>query len=66
MDQAFGKMRTTLRELDLRENTLLGCCSDNGALPKVGSSSRRCGQKGQIDERWGARSSPHGVADFSS
>jgi len=50
MDRAFGKLRTTLRELDLRENTLLWYCSDNGALPKVGSTGGRRGHKGQIYE----------------
>jgi len=50
MDRAFGKLRTELRELDLRENTLLWYCSDNGALPKVGSSGGRRGHKGQIYE----------------
>jgi arylsulfatase A-like enzyme len=30
----FGRLRTELRELDLRENTLVWYCSDNGALLK--------------------------------
>lgn len=50
MDRAFGKLRAELRELDLRENTLLWYCSDNGALPKVGSNGGRRGFKGQIYE----------------
>lgn len=50
MDRAFGKLRQELRELDLRDNTLLWYCSDNGALPKVGSTGGRRGHKGQIYE----------------
>ena len=50
MDRAFGKLRAELRELDLRENTLLWYCSDNGALPKVGTNGGRRGFKGQIYE----------------
>lgn len=50
MDRAFGKLRGELRQLDLTENTLLWYCSDNGALPKLGSSGGRRGNKGQIYE----------------
>ena len=50
MDRAFGKLRTSLRELGLRDQTVLWYCSDNGALPKVGSSGGRRGNKGQIYE----------------
>ncbi len=50
MDRAFGKLRASLKELDIDENTLLWYCSDNGALPKVGSSGGRRGNKGQIYE----------------
>jgi arylsulfatase A-like enzyme len=50
MDRAFGRLRGALRELGLRDNTLLWYCSDNGALPKVGSSGGRRGQKGSIYE----------------
>lgn len=50
MDRAFGKLRGELKNLDLRENTLLWYCSDNGALPKVGSTGGRRGFKGQIFE----------------
>ena len=50
MDRAFGKLRTALKDLDLRDNTLLWYCSDNGALPKVGDSGGRRGFKGQIYE----------------
>ncbi len=50
MDRAFGKVRAALKELGLRDNTLLWYCSDNGALPKVGSSGGRRGNKGSIYE----------------
>lgn len=50
MDRAFGKLRDTLRELGLRKNTLLWYCSDNGALPGVGSSGGRRGNKGKVYE----------------
>ncbi len=50
MDRAFGRLRTELRELDLREDTLLWYCSDNGALPKLGAAGGRRGFKGQIYE----------------
>lgn len=50
MDRAFGKLRRSLRELGLRDQTVLWYCSDNGALPKVGSSGGRRGNKAQIYE----------------
>jgi arylsulfatase A-like enzyme len=48
MDRAFGKLRGELDTLGIRENTILWYCSDNGALPKVGSSGGRRGNKGQV------------------
>jgi arylsulfatase A-like enzyme len=50
MDRAFGRLRATLKELGLRDNTLLWYCSDNGALPGIGSSGGRRGNKAQIFE----------------
>jgi arylsulfatase A-like enzyme len=50
MDRAFGRLRGELKDLGLRANTLLWYCSDNGALPKVGSSGGRRGQKGTVYE----------------
>ena len=50
MDRAFGRLRAALREQEVSENTLLWYCSDNGALPKVGSNGGRRGFKGQIYE----------------
>ena len=50
MDRAFGKLRNSLTEWKIKENTILWYCSDNGALPRVGSSGERRGQKGSIYE----------------
>ena len=50
MDRAFGKLRDEIQRLGIRENTLLWYCSDNGALPKVGSSGGHRGNKGQVYE----------------
>jgi arylsulfatase A-like enzyme len=50
MDRAFGKLRQTLRDLEVQKNTVLWYCSDNGALPKIGSSGGRRGNKGTIYE----------------
>jgi arylsulfatase A-like enzyme len=49
MDRAFGKLRETLRELDIHENTILWYVSDNGGLPKIGSTGGR-GHKREIYE----------------
>lgn len=50
MDRAFGRIRQELRNLNVDENTVLWYCSDNGALPKVGSTGGRRGNKGQVYE----------------
>ena len=50
MDHAFGKLRDGLRELGIRENTLLWYGSDNGALRGIGSSGGRRGHKGTLYE----------------
>jgi arylsulfatase A-like enzyme len=49
MDRAFGKLRGAIGELGIRDKTILWYCSDNGGLPKVGSTGGR-GNKGQIYE----------------
>ena len=49
MDRAFGKLRRELKVLGIRENTMLWYCSDNGGLPRVGTTGGR-GNKGQIYE----------------
>ena len=49
MDRAFGKLRDQLTTLGIRENTILWYNSDNGGLPKIGSTGGR-GHKGQVYE----------------
>ena len=49
MDRAFGKLRKELSTLGIHENTILWYCSDNGGLPRVGTTGGR-GNKGQIYE----------------
>lgn len=50
MDRAFGKLRDSLTDLGIRDNTILWYCSDNGALPKVGSTGGHRGNKGKVYE----------------
>jgi len=50
MDRAFGKIRDSLGELGIRDNTILWYCSDNGALPRVGSAGPFRGNKGNCYE----------------
>jgi arylsulfatase A-like enzyme len=50
MDRTMGRLRETLRELGLRDDTLVWYCSDNGALRNVGSTGGRRGLKGSIYE----------------
>ncbi|MBA4062436.1 MAG: N-acetylgalactosamine 6-sulfate sulfatase [Isosphaera sp.] len=50
MDRAVGRIRGEIKTLGLTDNTVLWYCSDNGALPKVGSSGGRRGNKGQVYE----------------
>ncbi|GAB5440471.1 MAG: sulfatase-like hydrolase/transferase [Fuerstiella sp.] len=35
MDRSIGRLRHSLRELQIADNTLLWFCSDNGGLPKI-------------------------------
>lgn len=49
MDRAVGKLRQELKNLGIDKNTLLWYCSDNGGLPKVGSTGGR-GHKADIYE----------------
>jgi len=71
MDRAFGKLRNGLRTLGIRENTILWYCSDNGGLPRVGSTGGRA-NKGKVYEgglrvpailEWPARISGHRTTD---
>ena len=68
MDRAFGRLRSGLSELGIRNNTILWYCSDNGALKSVGSSGGYRGHKSQVYEggllvpaimEWPARITQH-------
>jgi arylsulfatase A-like enzyme len=48
MDRAFGKLRSAIRKLGIRENTILWYCSDNGGLMPKSTGGR--GKKGSIYE----------------
>ena len=50
MDKAFGIIRDGLSKRGLSENTILWYCSDNGALPRVGSTGGFRGNKGKVYE----------------
>jgi hypothetical protein len=50
MDRAFGKLRAEIKDLGIRDNTILWYNSDNGALPKVGSTGGHRGYKGKVYE----------------
>ncbi|MCA8990991.1 MAG: sulfatase-like hydrolase/transferase [Planctomycetaceae bacterium] len=71
MDRAFGKIRDALTDLKIRDNTILWYCSDNGGLPKVGSTGGRA-NKGSVYEgglrvpailEWPSRIPKHRVTD---
>jgi len=72
MDRAVGKLREELKTLPSYENTILWYCSDNGGLPRVGSTGGR-GHKGNIYEgglrvpailEWPARIKEPGITQF--
>ncbi|MDA0281924.1 MAG: sulfatase-like hydrolase/transferase [Planctomycetota bacterium] len=50
IDAAVGNLRTSIREMGIADNTLLWYTSDNGALPKVGSTGGLSGNKGNLLE----------------
>jgi len=50
MDRAFGLLRDGLRSRGISEDTILWYCSDNGALPKVGSNHGLRGYKASVYE----------------
>lgn len=50
MDRAYGMLREALQSTGVKDNTLLWYCSDNGALPKVGSTGGHRGHKGKVYE----------------
>lgn len=72
MDRAFGKLRDGLEQRGVKENTILWYCSDNGALPKVGSTGGHRGNKGKVYEggllvpailEWPAKIKKHRTTD---
>ncbi len=50
IDAAVGNLRTSIRDMGIADNTLLWYTSDNGALPKVGSTGGLSGKKGNLLE----------------
>jgi arylsulfatase A-like enzyme len=50
MDRAVGLLRDGLSDLGVRDDTLFWYCSDNGALPDVGSTAGLRGFKGDVYE----------------
>ncbi len=50
MDRAVGKLRDEIETLGIRDNTIFWYCSDNGALPGIGSGGGRRGHKDQVYE----------------
>ncbi len=50
MDRAFGKLRSSLNDLGVKDNTVLWYCSDNGAIQKIGDTGGFRGWKGMIYE----------------
>ncbi|TWT38748.1 sulfatase family protein [Blastopirellula retiformator] len=50
IDRAYGKIRSTLKELGIRDNTILWYCSDNGADKAKGSAGPFRQKKGSIYE----------------
>lgn len=50
MDRAFGKLRDELKNLGIDQDTILWFCSDNGALPNVGSTGGFRGFKASLYE----------------
>ncbi|MBD3375889.1 sulfatase-like hydrolase/transferase [candidate division KSB1 bacterium] len=72
MDEAFGKLRNSLKELGIENNTLLWYCSDNGGLPNFGVTGGR-GTKGDVYEgglrvpallQWPAKVKDHRVLEL--
>ena len=50
MDRAIGSLRDFLRESDLRDNTLIWYCGDNGTPPSAPLATPLRGRKGQVYE----------------
>jgi arylsulfatase A-like enzyme len=72
MDRAFGKLRNSLHELGIAQNTILWYCSDNGGCKGVSVSGGR-GNKGDVYEgglrvpailEWPERLKNHRITDI--
>lgn len=50
MDRAYGKLKSELEAMGIRDNTLLWYCSDNGALKGIGRTGGFRGHKGMVYE----------------
>ena len=50
LDRQLGRLRRELREMEIADDTILWYCSDNGALPDVGSTAGLRGFKGEVYE----------------
>ncbi len=50
VDRAFGRIRETLSELEIKDNTLLWFTSDNGAIKKVDGNAGYRGSKHKLYE----------------
>ena len=50
MDRALGKLRASLQDLGIEDNTIVWYCSDNGGLPKIGATGGHRGDKGDVYE----------------
>ena len=50
MDRAYGKLRKSLSDWGIQDDTILWYCSDNGALPRIGNSGGLRGHKGKVWE----------------
>ncbi len=50
MDRAMGMLQSSLDELKIRNNTIVWYTSDNGALPRVGSTGGFRGRKAKVYE----------------
>lgn len=48
MDRAFGKLRQSIADMSIKDNTILWYVSDNGALPNLGSTGGARGKKASI------------------
>ncbi len=72
MDAAYGKLRSALTDLGIRDNTILWYNSDNGGLKKIGNVGGLRGHKGMVYDgglqvpailEWPAKIKKHRIID---